>query len=348
MNDIPYINQASGSACHVFEAESFSVVSGANLGDHLTGPYELCPGDVYRFAQEATPYQLMFDRPYAHNQTPVAPPKMKVSLGSEVGAAGDIVSVDAELTLIAPDGDTAKLLLLCLHGNNDPAPRYYVLLLGAIEPKVPYTLVTIGDAPSQVRMRDVASVAFARGTMITQADGRPAPIESLAVGDRILTRENGPQPIRWIGHRTLRAIGPYAPVVIKKGALNNDSDLIVSQHQRLFIYQRSDTLLTETAEVLVKAGHLVDDVDIVLRKGGFVDYYHLILDRHEIIYAESIPTESLMVNERSLNKLEPGLAKELGEKLPGLSHRPHFGTEANRKLLRAMGPAALRRTSSKA
>jgi hypothetical protein len=52
-------------------------------------------------------------------------------------------------------------------------------------------------------------VRFARGTNITLASGAQIPIEDLKVGDRVLTRDAGPQQIRWIGNTTLRPSGHH-------------------------------------------------------------------------------------------------------------------------------------------
>ena len=109
----------------------------------------------------------------------------------------------------------------------------------------------------------------------------------------------------------------------------------------MFLYQRNHTRVVRTAELLVQAKHLVDDERIFLREGGFVDYVSLIFDRHEIIYAEGIPAESLMVNEATLQRLPEDLAAEVKARFPGLSQNQHFGTEAGRLALDGIGAAAL-------
>ena len=53
-------------------------------------------------------------------------------------------------------------------------------------------------------------------------------------------------------------------------------------------------------------------------------------DRHEIIYAEGIAAESLMVTEATVACLPEELAEPLLARFPGLRHDPHFGTEAGR------------------
>jgi hypothetical protein len=123
--------------------------------------------------------------------------------------------------------------------------------------------------------------------------------------------------------------------------LGNAGDLIVSQHHRMFLYQRKRKAGVATAELLVQAKHLVDGERVFIREGGFVDYFSLVFDRHEIIYAEGVPAESLMVNDATLNRLPPELSEDVKRRFPGLSQHQHFGSEAGRKFLDQLGPAAL-------
>lgn len=184
-----------------------------------------------------------------------------------------------------------------------------------------------------MQLSDLTSFAFARGTAITLASGAQKPVEELAPGERVLTRDHGAQPVRWIGHQTVRAVGAYAPVVIAKDTLGNAADLILSQHQRLFVYQRGADRVTETAEMLVKAALLVDDDAVFIRKGGFVDYYTLVFDHHEVIYAECIPVESLELSPDTRQSLPGEIAAGIAAELGDLAHTPAFGTELSGDLI---------------
>ena len=112
-------------------------------------------------------------------------------------------------------------------------------------------------------------------------------------------------------------------------------------HHRVFLYRRGAQKLGETSEILVQAKHLIDEENVWQREGGFVDYYALIFERHEIVYAEGIPVESLMVSAASLSLLPEDLRAEISNRLPNLKHRPHFGTEATRELLEKLGHEAI-------
>ncbi|MEO6299966.1 MAG: Hint domain-containing protein [Paracoccaceae bacterium] len=317
-----------GHACQIFACHDIYVAQGANLGDGLDGPNDVVLGDVYELDRRATPLRLVVSQPVDHEQ--------HVTQGSEVGRPGQIVRLEARYGLMSPDGDKVELLILLL----DEAERF-VLPLSPIGANVDYTLLTVEPAPTDLQLADLLCLSFARGTMISLADGSQCAIEALVPGMRVLTRDHGRQPIRWIGHARLRAVGAFAPVVITAGTIGNGGDLIVSQHHRVFLYQRNRLPGLNTAELLVQARHFVDGEQVYLREGGFVDYFSLVFDHHEIIYAEGVPSESLMVNDATVNRLPPEIAAEVKAKFPGLSQAPHFGTEAGRQFLDDIGSASL-------
>ncbi|SIS51590.1 Hint domain-containing protein [Phaeovulum vinaykumarii] len=320
-----------GQAAHVFPADLIWVVTGANQGDGLGLPEDCETGDLYQLERGAEPLRLM-----------LAPAEggARLAAGSEFGRPGDAVSLRARHVLMAPDGDMIDVLMIV----HEPESTLYALPLSPMAPRVDYTLIESLEDPGEVRLADLVCVAFTTGTMITMASGAQRPIESLGPGDRVLTRDSGPQPIRWIGKARLKALGSFAPVVIAAGTLGNEGDLIVSPHHRIFLYQRGEKRLGATAEVLVQAKHLVDGENVWRREGGYVDYYSLVFDRHEIIYAEGIPCESLMVSEKTLELLPEEIAQDLRARFPGLAHAPHFGSEAGREVLDEVARAAIFRS----
>ena len=326
--------------CRVFRASDLFVTSGANLGDGLGEAAELCPGDIYELDPDARPLSLALARP---RPGPVARQQV-IAGGSRIGAPGDPLVLSAQLVLMAPDGDRVELLLLRHRAaGRSPVTALYVLPLSPVAPGTEYTLLQASETPREVRLADLVCLSFCRGTRIALASGEQASIETLTPGVRVLTRDHGPQPVRWIGRTTLRARGGFAPVVIAKGAMGNAGDLIVGQHHRLFLYQRRRLPGVATSELLVQARHLVDNDGIYLREGGFAEYFSLVFDRHEIIYAEGVPVESLMVNDASVARLPGELAEELRARFPGLSQNQHFGTETTRNQVDALAAGGLRR-----
>ncbi len=321
----------AGVTCRVYPASDLFVTWGTNAGDPLGDCDAVCAGDIYQLDPAGASIRLALAQGRAAGAQQIAP-------GSERGAPGDRLEVRARHRLMTPDGDLVDVLLLSLVPRGAPErAEAFVLPMGPLAPGIDVTLISSEAEARGVRLSDVLCVSFAAGTLITLADGRQTPIEALTPGERILTRDHGAQPLRWLGKATLRALGSLAPVVITAGTLGNARDLVVSPHARLFLYRRDRLAGRTTPEVLVQAKHLVDDAQVFVREGGFVDYFSLVFDRHEIVYAEGIAAESLMVNERTLTALPEELADEVRARFPGLKQDQHFGTEADRGLLEAVG-----------
>lgn len=310
-------------SCKVFAADDLYVVAGVNSGDSLGLSDHVLTGDVYELADTARPKRL------AIVYSPEGDPH--VAPGSEIGRSGTSAHLECRHTLMSSDGATVELLMLRLD------QEIYALPLSPMGPNEEYTLIASEPAEPAQRLSDVTCLSFARGTLITLASGRQMPIEALAPGDLILTRDHGAQALRYTGRATLRAIGSFAPVVITAGALGNSGDLIVSQHHRMFLYQSQRLTGLATSELLVQARHLVDHSHIFIREGGFTDWFSLIFDQHEIIYAEGIPAESLMVNDATVSRLPPDLAAEVKSLFPGLTQVQHFGSEPGQGSIKAFG-----------
>ncbi|WP_085835887.1 Hint domain-containing protein [Aquimixticola soesokkakensis] len=274
----------------VYRAGAFRVTNGVNLGDPISDASELSLDDVYGMATDALALPLTVNLSDVDNGLTIAP-------SSEVGTPGAQIHLDCCLTLMTPDGATVEALVV-VETKGGMIEEVYLLPFAALHPLTDYALVRIDTEDARRKLAEVACVSFTRGTLITLANGLQKRIEELAIGDRVLTRNSGPQEVRWIGHQTVRASGAFAPIIIRKGALNNANDLTVSPNHRLFVYQRRDQTGTGKTELLIKARLLVNGTSVVQSDGGFVDYFQLMFDNHEIIYAEGIAAESLFVDTR--------------------------------------------------
>lgn len=321
----------------VYDAGAITVSAGVNLGDPLATA-ELCaPGDVFQLARNAQTLRLVLAG--APDETVL----QTIARGSEIGQPGDPVRLVARHLLMAPDGDTLDVLMI----EHAETAALYALPLSPMAKRADYTLIETHEDPGVVRLADLVCVAFSTGTMIAVSGGGQFPIESLRPGQMILTRDNGPQPVRLVTRARLRALGTFAPIVITAGTLGNSGDLVVSPHHRVFLYRRGERQIGQTAELLVQAKHLVDNDNVWRREGGFVDYHALVFDQHEIIYAEGIPCESLMVNDTTLQLLPEDLTAEIRARLPGLRHSQHRGTEAGREAISRIGRSSLFRRRDK-
>lgn len=138
---------------------------------------------------------------------------------------------------------------------------------------------------------ELGPACFTRGTMIEASQGVQT-IETLKPGDLVLTRDNGMQPILWIGRTLMRAVGDFAPIRFEKGALGNDRELLVSPQHRMLIDDWRAEYFCGHTEVLAAAKHLVNGTTITVLEGGVVEYIHLLFARHEVVFSNGIPSES--------------------------------------------------------
>ena len=298
---------------------------------------ELLLDDVYELGKSIEPVRLALHA--------VSEIKFTVAEGTEIGAVGSALHLDSALTFMSPDGQITDALIL-VEATTRRINEVYLLPLSPLAAHTSYSLVGINTKTPAHTFAQVACVSFSRGTHITLASGEQRRIEELNVGDRVLTRDDGPQKVQWIGQNTVRAVGEFAPICIKAGTLNNDNDLIVSPDHRLFIYQRSDELGAGRAELLVKVRYLLNDDTVFTQAGGYVDYFQLLFDGHEIIYAEGIAAESMLTDTRTKPVLPAHIAKDMGDVIPGHSDRPHAGLDVQEGLLNRPDAAAILRRAS--
>jgi Hint domain-containing protein/uncharacterized protein DUF4347 len=144
-----------------------------------------------------------------------------------------------------------------------------------------------GGTGSDIFLSTVA--CFCAGTRILTENGE-RPVESLKIGDRLMTLSGEAKPIRWIGRRAysgsfIAGKRNVLPVRIMAGALGDGTpvrDLWVSPGHALYI-----------DGVLVQCEHLINGATIVQAEAvDTVEYFHLELDAHDVIVAEGAPTES--------------------------------------------------------
>lgn len=325
----------------VYRAAEMSVVNGANLGDAISFADEIDLDDTYELRKGARTalISLLPDAAQGAGGFVIAP-------DSAVGRVGATVHLDSCLTLMSANGQTTEMLILVEVDARGDVEAIYAMPLATMVPRVGYSLVGVDRDGARQRFAEVACVSFTRGTQITMASGEQRPVEALRVGDRILTRDDGPQVLRWIGQNTTRAIGDFAPIRIRAGTLHNDNDLLVSPDHRLFIYQRSDALGAGRSEVLVRARHLVNGDSVTRQTGGFIDYFQLLFDDHQIIYAEGIAAETLLVDTRTRAALPDDLDGRLASDPARHGPRAHLDFEIDEDLIKDIDAASLLRRSS--
>ena len=200
----------------------------------------------------------------------------------------------------------------------------------------------------KVAQQNGGVICFTPGTLIRTADGL-ARIEDLHEGDLVQTKDNGVQPVRWIGKRRMSGARLFTmpqlrPVRFHANALGlarPDQDLLVSPSHRMLITGDAAQSLFNTSEVLVTARDLVNGssvtIDAHLRE---VTYIHLLLDQHQIMWANGVETESFHPASAALDSLDAKDRERLVAHYPDLNSDPQsYGGYARRNL--SMSEAAI-------
>ena len=192
-----------------------------------------------------------------------------------------------------------------------------------------------------------AVICFAAETAIATPRG-PRPVDAIAPGDTVTTRDNGAQPVLWAGRSTLSGMAlrhhPHLrPVRLRRGALGGAAppeDLRLSPAHRVLVQGARARALYGCDEVLVRAADLVDHRLIVpdLALHG-VTYVHLLLEAHQVLFANDVPAESFHPGMAPAETIRQHRAA-IRDVLPDIAQRPaRYGPPARRCL--APGEAAL-------
>ena len=175
---------------------------------------------------------------------------------------------------------------------------------------------------------------FVAGTMIETAQG-PRPVESLTPGDMVLTKDNGPQPLRWIGQRRVLAEGSFAPIYIAPRTFGAHGAIAVSPLHRVLVRDALAELLFGTGEVLVAARDLVNGGTVRPVPGGMVDYVHLLFDHHEVVFTEGLASESFLPGPQMKASFEAEMLDEICTLFPEIDPDTGAGYgEAARRTLK--------------
>jgi len=154
-------------------------------------------------------------------------------------------------------------------------------------------------APADLFLEDICA-NVARGTVISTKNGGIA-VEDLRPGDRIKTRDDGYKKLRWIGSCTLNntageggdADNPLRIRADALGPLRPVQDLLVSPRFRILTNHPSCAALFGSSETLAPAVDLLDgDTIMRVHPAQGLTFYNLMFDRHQIIEANGLETES--------------------------------------------------------
>lgn len=184
-------------------------------------------------------------------------------------------------------------------------------------------------------------ICFTPGTILATSTGSRR-IEELLPGDLVQTRDDGLQPVIWTGRRRISGARLFAsprlrPVRIRGGAFGigrPDTDLLVSPQHRMLVRGAAVGEAFNTPEVLVAAEDLVNGRTVAVDlTPGDVTYVHFLLERHGIVVANGLQTESFHPAGAALEDLAASDRAQLALVLPEAAHDPEsYGPYARRSL----------------
>ena len=223
----------------------------------------------------------------------------RIDVSGMVDAQGN--PVNWEDAVVTPDGAGGAIVTL---------PGGVSIRLVGIDP----ALVSGKKALNQLGVP-----CFGTGTLILTERGE-VPVESIRAGDRVVTLDHGVQRVMWAGGRHLDAAALAAepllrPVMIRDGALGNRGDVLVSPNHAVLAE-------VDGVEMLVRAKHLAETGDArfrIARGKREVGYHHLLLERHGIIFAQGMATETLYPGPVAVAALGAVVAAQIAAAFPLLA-----------------------------
>lgn len=270
-------------------------------------------------------------------------------------AYGDGLRIAAEYVVTVTDGHTPyRLVGFRIHdaakhapmpGQPDTIEGLVILDDGLGQPPTGIALIVVAaseniDAAGFDADAFVAPPSFTHGTEILTLDGSLA-VQELQIGDMVITRDAGAQPLRWIGRvevstARLAAMPELRPVRLSPHSLGPQQpgrEVLLPPDHRILIRNARAAVLFGEKEVLATASHLINDATITRATDiESLIYFHLLLDDHHIIYAEGLEAESLPPGHDALSAIPQAVRDDISILMPDLPKKAASGPGPRRHL----------------
>jgi hypothetical protein len=223
------------------------------------------------------------------------------------------MTADVPLVLEKPEGGTLRLDrieisgVLCLYLAAEP------LLSGVDYREVePFALPARAASPEEI----AALPCLGGGTMLATAEG-PMPIDWLRPGDRVLTRDNGYQPLLWVGQHTMPRRAPTVtrPLLLAAdcfGAALPERDVLLSPGTGVLLAGHELELWFGESEMFACARHADPGATA---GGGSQKLYSLLLAAPEVVLAEGMWVSSVHADAAYLSLLPDRIRGAVGPQL---------------------------------
>ncbi len=163
-------------------------------------------------------------------------------------------------------------------------------------------------------------ICFCQNTDILTPAGNKK-VESLKLGDLVIRHRGDAVPILWIGQSTvtvedMRRDATRRPIRIAANSFGQgvpSADLYVSAQHRVVLEGDWCEYYFAEPRVLVPAKHLVGLAADVVTPNTDINYYHILLDDHDLLISNGLLTESFQPSLRSYN----GISAQMRQSLSG-------------------------------
>jgi len=164
----------------------------------------------------------------------------------------------------------------------------------------------------------ITSGIAAGTTLLTQSG--IVPVESIAVGDKVITRDRGLQPVRWVGAWQFFNQADAAAVHFAADAMGNHEAITLAPQTRVLIRSAMVKALYRESEVFALAGDLVNGTTICsVQDFAPITMVQMLFDNHEILRANEMEVESLHPDRAFAHQLDEDTKSEIDRILPKTS-----------------------------
>ena len=319
-------------------AHGGTVVYGVDKEDQVAGLYYDSAGQTHGFIESGGAYTTI-DDPLSVYGTKVTAIAAGVVAGNYTNAAGipqGFIYYNGAFTTISDSAGVQGTTVIGIN-NQDTVYGYYLdnsfVPHGFTYSFGTYTIINDPQSTSGTEVTAVNNTGtetagyyntsggsydgfiipcYCSGAAILTEGGEVA-VETLTVGDLVVTARGERRPIQWIGHRTLDiAKHPFPaevwPVRVSAGAFGENlprRDLWISPRHAVFFNN-----------VLIPIIHLANGSTIAQQRVQHVSYWHVELESHDLLLAEGLAAESFLdcgtragfANHRGFVELHPSFA----------------------------------------
>ena len=174
----------------------------------------------------------------------------------------------------------------------------------------------LSDASVALGQPFTITSGIAAGTLVLTQSGI-CPVEKIAVGDKVITRDRGLQPVRWVGSWQIFPQPEASAIHFAAGAMGNHDAITLTPQTRVLIRSAMVKALYRESEVFALAGDLVNGTTICAVKDvAPITMVQILFDHHEILRANELEVESLHPDRAFAHQLDENTKSEIDRILP--------------------------------